>query len=138
MTKRDYIDFQTRTEPIAYLITFRCYGTWLHGAVQGSIDRKHYNRFGTPDMPANRKILDDEPLELKNPAVRLNKRQRETVEIAIRKVCARRKYALYAINVRTNHVHVVVGTLRKSEFVMNASNHTQHESCARRIKSLTT
>ena len=95
MTKQDYIDFQTRTQPIAYLITFRCYGTWLHGAVQGSIDRKHYNRFGTPDMPPNRKILDDKRRELKNRAVRLNKRQGEAVEIAIGEVCACRKYALY-------------------------------------------
>jgi len=29
--KRDYIDFQDRSSPIGYLITFRCYGTWLHG-----------------------------------------------------------------------------------------------------------
>jgi hypothetical protein len=25
--------------PLAYLITFRCYGTWLHGDKRGSIDR---------------------------------------------------------------------------------------------------
>jgi hypothetical protein len=29
--KRDYIDFQDRSTPVGYLITFRCYGTWLHG-----------------------------------------------------------------------------------------------------------
>src|SRR2546426_7242807 len=33
--KRDYIDFQDRSSPIGYLITFRCYGTWLHGDERG-------------------------------------------------------------------------------------------------------
>jgi hypothetical protein len=27
--------------PLAYLITFRCYGTWLHGDDRGSVDREH-------------------------------------------------------------------------------------------------
>jgi len=30
--------------PLAYLITFRAYGTWLHGDARGSIDRFH-NRY---------------------------------------------------------------------------------------------
>src|ERR1700747_68137 len=30
--------------PLAYLITFRCYGTSLHGDEQGSIDR-HQNQY---------------------------------------------------------------------------------------------
>ena len=33
--------------PLAYLITFRTYGTWLHGDARGSVDREH-NVFGTP------------------------------------------------------------------------------------------
>ena len=39
--KRDYIDFQDRSSPIGYLVTFRCYGTWLHGDERGSFDRHH-------------------------------------------------------------------------------------------------
>ena len=27
--------------PLAYLITFRSYGTWLHGDKRGSVDRFH-------------------------------------------------------------------------------------------------
>ena len=46
--KRDYIDFQDRSVAKAYLITFRCYGTWLHGDDRGSVDRRFYNRVGTP------------------------------------------------------------------------------------------
>ncbi len=32
--------------PLAYLITFRTYGTWLHGDERGSVDKNH-NKFGT-------------------------------------------------------------------------------------------
>jgi hypothetical protein len=39
--------------PLGYLITFRSYGTWLHGR-GGSVDRFH-NTYGTPKLPANQK-----------------------------------------------------------------------------------
>ena len=45
--KRDYIEFQERSIAKGYLITFRCYGTWLHGEERGSVDRRYYNRVGT-------------------------------------------------------------------------------------------
>ena len=38
--------------PLAYLITFRSYGTWLHGDERGSVDRFH-NVYGTPRLPPN-------------------------------------------------------------------------------------
>ncbi len=34
-------DFQADHIPLAYLITFRSYGTWLHGRA-GAVDRFHY------------------------------------------------------------------------------------------------
>jgi REP element-mobilizing transposase RayT len=120
MSKVDYIDFQDRTHPLAYLITFRCYGTWLHGAERGSVDRLNYHRYGTPDMPANKKLLADEEGELKTPAISLNRAQRCAVELAIREVCEHRAYVLHAVNVRTNHVHVVVNAPCKPEHVMDS------------------
>ena len=120
MDKRDYIDFQSRTQPLDYLITFRCYGTWLHGEEHGSVDRRHYNRYGTPDMPANRKILEDEKSSLKQPEFKLNEQQRAAVTSAVREVCDHRAYRLYAVNARTNHVHSVVGAACKPEKIMNS------------------
>src|SRR5881296_1928266 len=38
--------------PLAHLITFRCYGTWLHGDKRDSIDRFH-NRYKTPYIDTN-------------------------------------------------------------------------------------
>jgi len=39
--------------PLAYLITFTTYGTWLHGDPRGSVDREH-NVWGTPFLDPDR------------------------------------------------------------------------------------
>ena len=106
--------------PLAHLITFRCYGTWLHGDQRGSVDRLH-NRYKAPYAPANdnrnrhnKDMLECEPVLLDAP-------RRASVEAAIRETCVYRKWILLAINVRTNHVHVVVSVgAKKSELALNA------------------
>jgi hypothetical protein len=45
-------EFNPDRVPLAYLITFRAYGTWLHGDSRGSVDRFH-NRYGAPLIRAN-------------------------------------------------------------------------------------
>ena len=120
MGKPDYVDFQDRTRPLAYLITFRCYGTWLHGDERGSIDRRNYNRYGTPDMPANPKLLNEETAELRHRATLLSNDQRQVVELAIGEVCDFRDYVLHAVKVRTNHVHSVVSAPCNPEHVMDS------------------
>src|SRR2546421_255610 len=115
MAKRDYIDFEDRTQPLAYLITFRAYGTWLHGDDRGSIDRRNYNRSGAPAMPANSRILVEEQGNLKTEVVLLNRGQRAIVEAAIREVCQYRNWVLHAVNARMNHVHSVVSARRAPE-----------------------
>ena len=118
MSKRDYIDFQDRSQPVGYLITFRTYGTWLHGEGRGSVDRRNYNRFGTPGMPPNKRLLTEETNTLRQAPVVLNREQRKIVENAIREVCDVRNYVLHAVNARSNHVHSVVTTARKPEHVL--------------------
>ena len=71
-------------------------------------------------MPPNKNLLSNERAEPKSLPVTLNKRQRELVAAAIRNVCKHRNYPVYAINVRTNHAHVVVASLSKPEIVMNS------------------
>jgi REP element-mobilizing transposase RayT len=117
---RDYIDFQTRTQPLAFLITFRCYGTWLHGDGRGSIDRKNYNRYGTPAMPPNKRLREDERIELKHDPIELDGAMRAVVDSAIRDVCEHRDYVLHAVKVRTNHVHSVVSAPCRPELVMES------------------
>src|SRR2546423_9012942 len=120
MAKADYIVFQARTQPLAYLITFRCYGTWLHDDHRGSMGRRAFHVYGTPDMPKNNRVREEDESELKYPPIALSPQQRTIVENAIREVCDHRSYQLFAVNVRTNHAHSVVSASAKPEHIMNS------------------
>jgi REP element-mobilizing transposase RayT len=95
--------------PLAYLITFRCYGTWLHGDSRGSVDRRN-NQFGTPRIPEHNRWNVVSIANLKHPPVSLDAAMRTSVERAIKDTCDTRGWDLYAINVRTNHAHSVVNS----------------------------
>ncbi len=99
--------------PLAYFITFRCYGTWLPGDKRGSVDRFH-NIYQTPYVHPNRNLNKHIAENLKNKPVELDAQRRNVVEKAIRKTCQKRNWGLLAINVRTNHVHVVEKTCSKN------------------------
>ena len=105
--------------PLACFISFRCYGTWLHGDERGSIDRFH-NRYGDPYIPPNKPWKQYNKRKLKADPFILGARERKAVEKAIRETCKIRKWSLLAFNVRTNHVHTVVTADRKPELVLNA------------------
>lgn len=94
--------------PLGYLITFRCYGTWLHGDERGSIDRLH-NRYKSPHLPRNDLRRAGNQRLMQSDPVTLNAKQPQSVDAAVREVCAHRRWTLHALNVRTNHVHVVAG-----------------------------
>jgi REP element-mobilizing transposase RayT len=113
--------------PLAYFISFRSYGTWLHGDKRGSIDRLH-NRYGDPYLSRNEAWQRHNRKQLKTNLFILGARERGAVEAAIRETCSIRKWHLQAINVRTNHVHTVVTANRKPELVLNAfkANATRH------------
>lgn len=105
--------------PLAYLISFRTYGTWLHGDKRGSIDRFH-NIYGAPYIEPNERWRRYKQQLLKTKPLILSPRQRRIVDEAIRETCRIRKWSLLALNVRTNHIHVVVTAHRKPELVLNA------------------
>ena len=108
----DYIDFNNDHAPLGYLITFRSYGTWLHGDARGSVDRFHRG-YGTPRLPLNSARRTYEEDLLKQRAVILDSRQRAAIESGVRETCTIRKWSVWALNVRTNHVHAVVSANRK-------------------------
>jgi len=105
--------------PLAYLITFRAYGTWLHGDSRGSVDRLH-NIYGTPRLPPNKLRQQFEERRLKRPPVKLHSAQRCAIERGIRDTCEKRSWTLWAFNIRTNHVHSVVSANCKSKKVLAA------------------
>jgi len=112
-------DFDDNEFPLAYFVSFRTYGTWLHGDERGSVNRKQ-NKYGTPRIAPNSRLECSERRLLKNPPVKLDAYQRPIVEKAIREVCEHRSYTLLAINVRTNHVHTVVSAQIKPEPILQA------------------
>src|SRR5438105_4580193 len=107
-------DFDDNEFPLAYLISLRTYGTWLHGDERGSMDRKH-NVYGTSRIAPNSPLKKSDTKQLKHPPIILDAKQREVVEKAVREVCDHRPYVLRAINVRTNHVHTVVTAMQYPE-----------------------
>jgi REP element-mobilizing transposase RayT len=120
MPKRDYIDFQARSSPLAYMITFRCYGTWLHGDERGSVDRRFYNRYGSQKIEPDAEKMASRARLLKAPPFLLGEKARKIVEDSVKEVCRVREYLLYAINVRTNHVHSVVSSHGNPERMMDS------------------
>ena len=46
-------DFDDSKYPLAYLITLRCFGTWLHGDDREAVDRHGFNLYGTPRRRAS-------------------------------------------------------------------------------------
>ena len=106
--------------PLAFFITFRCYGTWFHGDERGSVDR-HHNVYGTPRILRNdtwRRIAGN---LAKHPPVKLDAARRRAVKNAITETCEKRGWCLAAVNVRTNHAHsVVTAPNADSDKVLNA------------------
>ena len=112
-------DFDDNEFPLGYLITFRCYGTWLHGDTRGSMDRRH-NVYGSPKLAANAHLESSDSSQRKHSPIILDSEQRKVVKTAVRRVCEHRKYLLRAINVRTNHAHAVVSAMQKPEPILDA------------------
>lgn len=82
-------DFSDERIPLAYLITFRCYGTWLHGDERGSTDRFH-NRYGAPLIPHNQQWQRHNVRSLNHAPVDLDATRRSAVEDAVLETCEMR------------------------------------------------
>ena len=104
--------------PLAYFITFATYGTRLHGDARGSVDRRR-NRPGTPAAGYDERRWEAERTQLKGPPVTFQAAQRAVVSATIREVADHRSWTLHALNVRTNHVHVVASSNTSAERVMD-------------------
>lgn len=83
------------------------------------MDRKKFNRYGGSKIPVRPGLERSDSVFLKSPPLELDAAQREAVKEAIRQDCIIRGYELFALNVRTNHVHLVVGAGKAPEYMMN-------------------
>jgi REP element-mobilizing transposase RayT len=105
------------SDPLAYFITFHCYGTWLHGEERGSVDSAH-NRVGDPLLPPDPQRRLTQLRKMNQPAYNLDSSRQAIVLRAIREVCVHRGWRLWALHVRVTHVHVVVTADCRPEKVM--------------------
>jgi REP element-mobilizing transposase RayT len=100
-------EFRDDHTPVGFLLTFRCFGTWLHGNPRGSVDRFH-NIYGTPKLGREPARVRYERELMTRPPVRLNAKRRAATEKGVKEACAKRGWHLWAVQARTNHVHAVV------------------------------
>lgn len=108
----------TLDAPLAYFITFTCYGTWLHGDDRGSVDVEH-NKPGTPVLPPDPDRHAREASALVEPPYFLDQPRRRVTLEAMCESARRKGWTLHAVHVRSNHIHVVVTALGPPERVMN-------------------
>lgn len=95
------------SDPLAYFITFTTYGTWLHGRDAGSVDCAH-NTPGTPFLPGNPNREAARRGAMRQAPYELDESRRTVVLRTIQEVASYRRWKLWAVHVRSNHVHVVV------------------------------
>ena len=104
--------------PLAYFLTFRCYGTWLPGDRRGFFTNG--SQFGTPAREPSESLERAMRDRSNGPPLRLNAAQRACVETAIAETCSGIGWTLLAVNVRSNHVHVVVAGEGSPEKMLNS------------------
>lgn len=102
-----------------YLITFGTYGARLHGDKRGSWERSH-EQVGDGYIPRDDTRRSFEQREMTGPTFVIQPNHRPTIERAIMEVSGKRNWLVLAMNVRTEHVHVVVGADSTPEAVMLA------------------
>ena len=93
--------------PLAYLITFSCYGQRLHGDSRGSVDRFH-NMIGGRYAPESAGRAGYVQSLMTGPAYELDAEHRRVVLEAVIDACSHRGWGLEAVHVRPTHVHAVV------------------------------
>jgi hypothetical protein len=94
-------------DPLAYFISFACYGCRLHGDDRGSVDRRH-NVYGTPVLDPDPERVAANRAALKHPAYALDGDRPAVVLAGITALVAKRGWVLWAAHVRTEHAHVVL------------------------------
>ncbi|EGF29007.1 hypothetical protein RBWH47_02522 [Rhodopirellula baltica WH47] len=89
-------------DPIAFFLTWTCYGTWMPG------DDRGWTKWHCGDQVPQPRLADWCRGQMVDSAVLLLPEQRTMIESVVREHCEKRCWYLHAVNCRTNHCHVVV------------------------------
>jgi REP element-mobilizing transposase RayT len=101
------VHFVMYSDPLAYFLTFRTFGTWHPGDERGSVNRVN-NVYGERGIARNPRLSHWSQQIQNDDTFVLDAAGRSVVDAAIRDACRFRGWKLIALNVRTNHVHAVV------------------------------
>jgi REP element-mobilizing transposase RayT len=104
--------------PVAYLLTFRTYGTWLPDEQRGSVTKKS-NHYGTPVQAGLYRFERVSRRNMRFPRFLLTKGMRLVLREAVPEFCKRRSVELRALHVGQNHVHLVIEASGKPEQLLN-------------------
>jgi REP element-mobilizing transposase RayT len=111
---------------MAYLLTWRTFGTWLPGDKRGWWDHKRGYQAASPELENYvRKHMTQSP-------VRLAVKHRRVVKERITAYCEYRNWPMHAVTCQSNHVHVVISALPNPKRVMA----TLKSRCTRELKEL--
>jgi len=103
--------------PLAYFLTWSTYATWLHGDPRGSVDHSH-RAFDSPRLEPNERTLQRDAASTKEIPLFLAPRDRRAVHDAIEEHARIKGWTIHALNVRSNHVHLVITAPLAPEPVM--------------------
>ncbi len=115
-------------QSIAYLVTIRCYGTWLHGDSAEYATGLH-NGYGTPFIPPNPRRMRKARERMRELPYALDKTRRELAFDGIVNKCADEDWELYAARIRSQHGHIVaVSSQIEGDIVLSKSAVDPHRA----------
>tara|TARA_R110000782_G_scaffold131928_4_gene223801 strand:- start:2260 stop:2751 length:492 start_codon:yes stop_codon:yes gene_type:complete len=106
-------------DPLAFFLTWTTYGTWLPGDPRGSTDHDR-------DSIRPRRIAPNDPLRShatriqRSDALTLKPESRAAVQQMIHALARDKGWVVHALNVRSNHVHLVITAPGDPNRVMTA------------------
>lgn len=99
---------------LAYHLTWTAYGTWLPGDDRGWVENGTAG-IQSPDAERREFAL----RQMQGEPVSLDEVQRDIIRATITRHCEIRGWTLFALNVRSNHVHLVVAASMTPDEVMS-------------------
>ena len=94
-------------DPPVHFLTWRTYGTWLPGDNRGWIDERR-NGYGEPTHAPDPYQENRAAAQMSGRPITLSDELRLRVDRVIREACGWRSWSVIALNVRSNHVHLVL------------------------------
>jgi REP element-mobilizing transposase RayT len=93
----------TMVDPIAFFLTWPTYGTWLPGDQRGWVEYHHGWQLPAPALELESKCRMTEDV------CKLSMPQRNLCELQVYETCKFRNWQVYAVNCRSNHMHLAIG-----------------------------